>query len=76
MGIDAPDPFFGVILCLDSDDNDLFRCRCPFRKRIQQMEQQLSSLTAAIINSDLNLHKPGTINSFMMDNAHPPWDVK
>jgi len=33
------------------------------------MEQQLSSLTAAIINSDLNLHKPGTINSFMMDNA-------
>jgi len=35
------------------------------RKRIQQMEQQLSSLTSAIMNSDLNLHKPGkTIRSF------------
>jgi len=30
-----------------------------FRKRIQQMEQQLSSLTAAIMNSDLSLHKRG-----------------
>ena len=35
-----------------------------FRQRIRQLQQQLSSLTAAIINSDLNLPtQPGTIHS-------------
>jgi len=37
---------------------NVFNVAVMFRKRIQQMEQQLSSLTAAIMNSDLNLHKP------------------
>jgi len=44
-----------------NDDHDKFnRLKLlTFRKRIQLMEQQLSNLTAAIMNSDLNLHKSG-----------------
>jgi len=42
-----------------------------FSKRIQQMEQQLSSLTAAIMNSDLNLHKPsGTLHAGLNSHNH------
>ena len=42
-----------------------------FRRRIQQMEQQLSNLTAAIVNSDLNLNKSGMIGPILWGHSGP-----
>jgi len=34
------------------------------------MEQQLSSLTTAIMNSDLNLHKKGKVTTVWWNEGH------